>query len=637
MRGIIAPPRAPSRIKRRAGVTVNEGRMAAEGERPGAAVATGSAPMASAAGNAAGNAAAGRRDGTRIALALAVLGVLALAVALHAVRLGAAPGWDPQEGYNLDLAWNLLHGRLRLFALSQAFAQHPPLFYLQLALFIRLFGYSIVAVRALAAVYAVLTCAALLSFGWRALGPGPALWAGVAFSVAPLFLANTRWGYSYSALMFVVVVCLWAVWRYLERPARNRLLLAAGLAGLGALCDYEGIALVLLVVLVALWLRRGRDAGLALLLGLGLPLVGLLACFAAAPGVFLADAGDTFGRAAGGGLALQLADWLVNYYRFVTFDPWIVLGLVGLFVVRARRARVLLLAATVALALVVLKVRVVGPSFHTAVPLIPLLALGAGAALDVALRRVYGWVRGGMLRLVQGDAGAMGSEALDERPDEGGVATVRSGGERASTGRPYSWRASTGRPYNSGGHRFDVVRRAASGRGPNVVAALVAFLVVVAPVALALAGDAGGLATTFATRDDAALATDPAGAQAAAAYVLAHARPGDVVLGSPQVVWQLDQPDGANGQPRALYAADILQTVAYGGQAAAFYPAGLARDRWAFDVSLGHARYVIVDDVVRRLAAPDEVAGLGPVLAAVQGWPVVYQRGEYTIYERPGG
>ena len=84
--------------------------------------------------------------------AVVALGVLLVALCMwfHLYRLAQMPGWDPQEGYNLDLAWNLLHGRLRLFALTQDFAQHPPLFYLQLALSIRIFGYSMLAVRALA-------------------------------------------------------------------------------------------------------------------------------------------------------------------------------------------------------------------------------------------------------------------------------------------------------------------------------------------------------------------------------------------------------------------------------------------------------------------------------------------------------
>jgi hypothetical protein len=181
------------------------------------------------------------------------------------------------------------------------------------------------------------------------------------------------------------------------------------------------------------------------------------------------------------------------------------------------------------------------------------------------------------------------------------------------------------------------MRAALLARARNLLAALVVFVAVVSPLAIALAVSVGGVATTLATPNDALLATDPAAAQAAAAYVLAHERSGDLTLGSPQVVWPLDQPDDAAGQPRPLYAADLLQTLAYSGQPAAFYPGGLPRARWAFAVSLDRARYVIVDNLLRRLAAPGEVGNLAPLLATVEAWPIVYQRGEYTVYEHPSG
>src|SRR5260221_1947836 len=93
----------------------------------------------------------------QLALGGVGLAILALALYFHSYRLGATPGWDPQGGYNLDLAWNLAHGRPRLFALTSAFAQHPPLFYLQLGLALHGFGYGIAAVGQLAADYTVLT------------------------------------------------------------------------------------------------------------------------------------------------------------------------------------------------------------------------------------------------------------------------------------------------------------------------------------------------------------------------------------------------------------------------------------------------------------------------------------------------
>jgi hypothetical protein len=554
-----------------------------------------------------------RSQPRQVALGAAALGVLALAAVLHIARLAAAPGWDPQEGYNLDIAWNLLHGRLRLFALSSAFGQHPPLFYLVLAALIHLFGYGIATLRALVAVYALLTCAALMDLGRRTLGVGPALWAGLIFAVSPTFLANTRWGYSYAQLMLVVVLCLGALWRYLETGRDRWWIAAALLAGVGVLSDYEGVALVALVAVVV-WSRERRLALRAAALALALPLLGLLVGLAAAPGVFGADLLDTFHRASGGSPALALVLALVNYYRLLTLDVWIALGVLGLFLVAEPQARRLLWPAAGLLGAVIVWVREIGPSLHTVLPLLPPLALGAGLAIHLGMRRLYAWVAGPAQPSHHFTVD--GPEARSQPPSP--LFSGEGPGERSGLPSP-----------EKGGAGRGVVRPRA------LLGTLVLFVVIASPLAVALASDAAGLASTFATRNDAVLATAPAEAQAAARFVLARARPGDLTLGSPQVVWMLDRPGDAHGVSRPIYAADLLQVVAYQGQVAAFYPAGLPRRRWAYDVSLSRARYVIVDDLIRRLAAPDQVAGLVPLLATVRAWPVVYHHGEYTIYQRP--
>jgi len=511
-------------------------------------------------------------------LIVLALAILALCAFLHLDRLALTPGWDPQEGYNLDIAGNLAQGHLRLFALRSAFAQHPPLFYLQLVLSIRIFGYDITAVRALAALYAVLTCAALLVVGRRILAIGPALWAALAYSVAPIVLANTRWGYSYAQLAFIGVLCLGAAWEYQRSGHRGWLLAAAVLAGLAACSDYAGVAWIAFVALLAL--RRGwLPALLALGVGLGLLAVDLLCCFALAPAIFLNDLIATSGRAAGGDLLLQIVLLLANYYHFVTLDAWLLLGLVGLFLV-PKRGRGFLLGATATLGLVVLKVRDLGASLHTAVPLLPLLALGLGVALDLGLRSLYGWAVDWLTRLLR---------------------------------------------------HYQLDTRAWASRVPRLGAAVLAFVIVVSPVGLALASDAVGLASTLTTRQDATLATPP-DAQTTAAFVLRNARPGDLILASPELAWLFDGPAADTG----IRGADLLQTVAQGGQAAAFYPAGLPPSRWAYDVSLNNARYVVVDNLLRALATADEEPALITILHTVEKWPVALTAGQYTVYERPG-
>ena len=53
-------------------------------------------------------------------------------------------------------------------------------------------------------------------------------------------------------------------------------------------------------------------------------------------------------------------------------------------------------------------------------------------------------------------------------------------------------------------------------------------------------------------------------------------------------------------------------------------------------MSLGSARYVVVDDLLRALAKPGQVDALGPLLQQVEQWPIAYTNGQYTVYERPG-
>src|SRR5262249_28222558 len=149
--------------------------------------------------------------------------------------------------------------------------------YLQLVVFIRAFGYGIIALRLLVALYTLLTCAALLVIGRRLLGMGPALWAALAYSVAPVILANTRWGYTYSELAFVGLLCLGTGWEYRRTERQSWLVTASALAGIATFSDYAGIAWVLFIALLALW-RNWRDALVSLGIGLGIPLIGLLSC-----------------------------------------------------------------------------------------------------------------------------------------------------------------------------------------------------------------------------------------------------------------------------------------------------------------------------------------------------------------------
>jgi 4-amino-4-deoxy-L-arabinose transferase-like glycosyltransferase len=511
----------------------------------------------------------------------AAAAIFLLAVVFHSMHLANTPGWDADEGYNLDIAWNLLHGRLRMFALTSAFVQHPPLFYLLLAGAIRLFGYSILTLRALAVFFSLATTALLLTLGRRMLGAGPSLWAALVFTAAPLALTNTRWGYTYSLLMLVAFLGVYACWRYLITASRRWFLLAALLSALAVLSDYEGAFLVVFLLLVTLRVRP-RHLWLAAGIGFGLPLLLVMGLLLITPTTFLSDLTFTASRAAGGNLIVQALNVIINFQRLLSLDSWVLLGLVGLWLIRDARLRGFLLAAFALLLIFTLKVRDLNPYFHSGVPLLPWLALGAGVAIDRGITTLYAWLN--------------------------------------------SWWDSL-LPQTATGPRWLRLLKRQS-------IALTLFLVIISPLGITIALDAAGLATWLPTSIDSTLANDPNGAQRAIAYVLARAQPGDLVLASPQLAWALDAPEDASGHAGGLLAAEPLQSIAFTGQGVAFYPAKLTPTRFAFDPSLARARFAIVDNFWRTLAVPDQVPQMVPLLAQVERWTLVAQFGEDLIYEQ---
>src|SRR5262249_37431805 len=213
---------------------------------------------------------------------------------------------------------------------------------------------------------------------------------------------------------------------------------------------------------------------------------------------------------------------------------WLVLGVIGLFLAPPR-ARGFLLSAAAILGVAALKVREIGLSIHTVVPLLPLLALGLGIMLDVGLRSLYGlslaWLTHVFAfaprRVAPVDRGGnLGSKAAERGPARRQLRGGRSGNVVAVGARQQFTAANLG-------------SSPLATHLPRLGAALVVFLVIVAPVALTLATDAAGLATTFTTRQDEILAA-PQDAEAVRRYVAAHARPDDLVLASPAIAWMFD-------------------------------------------------------------------------------------------------
>ncbi|MBI3974516.1 MAG: glycosyltransferase family 39 protein [Chloroflexi bacterium] len=509
-------------------------------------------------------------------------GALVLFAALFRLpRLTQTPGWDGDEGYNVEIAWQLWHGRAQAFAMSYAFVQHPVLSYAVLGPLLGAFGRELWVLRALTAVAGSLT-AGLICLG-ATLGSTrrTAVLAGVAFAGAPFVVAHNRLGYTYNLLLFWSALALFFVVAYRQAGVRHWLWAAAATAALGLLTDQEGIYLPVFVALGA-WPRH-REATVALLIGVVPALIAAAVALAWHPEAALVDWRQSLLRAGGVGAPgvaalVALARWVVNYLHLLRAEWWWPAAVAGLFTLRPPAGRRLLLLLAGLMVVPIFALRELHPFFRTGVPLLLPAAWGLGALLDRGIDAAYETLAPSERRRTK-DEGRIGGASL--------VASFR----------PSSF----------------VLR---------LVPALVAAFVVVLPLGLEIGRTAGSLATGFSLPIDWALLHEHEQARAAAAYVNANTTTGDIVLVSPAASWLY----GAR-------TADFLQTIAYRGEGIAFYPAGLSPERFRYPPTLRAARYVVLDPFWDLWAS--DVAPVAQLVAEIETWPQAWRSGPYRVYRNP--
>lgn len=439
--------------------------------------------------------------GARLAALLILLAIVALAAALRLPHLATNPGWDGDEGYNVNIAWNLAHGRHQMFALDFAFVQHPPLFFALGALLFHLTGAGILTLRLLSLAFCLGTLALLpalalqvadAAMGWRI-----GLLAALAYAVLPLVALQNRFGYTYNGLAFWTVLALLGALRY-RRGGGWATLILCGAATTAALStDQEGIYLLPILLF---GLGRLPFARRCIVVGVALagPALYLSLMALSNRAALLFDLTHTANRVAGGSLLWQGESWLYALADLMRVDPAIPLGLAGLALLPSRPARRVTLGLLAALLLVILKVRDPNPLFRTAEPLLPLVCLGLGT-LGAAL-----WAR----------CEAMG-------------------------------------------------RRIAGARAAIVATVMMAAFVAPASI-MAVSFDAHAAATRWRTPIEGLLPRSTAQSQGTAAWLNARLHGDDVVLAMPQVSWLLHartaeilQAVAITGRPSAFYAAGI--------------------------------------------------------------------------------
>ncbi|MBV8303194.1 MAG: glycosyltransferase family 39 protein [Acidimicrobiia bacterium] len=197
-----------------------------------------------------------RTEGRRLALTLAVAGVVAVGIALRFATMSHL--W-------LDEALTVNIARLPLSRLSDALRHDgsPPLYYVLMHYWIAVFGAGDVAVRALSAAFAIATLPLAWLAGQRLGGRRMGVAALVLLASSPFALRFATEARMYSLLGFLALAGYLFLQRLIDRPSLGAAAGVAVASGLLLLTHYWSIYLlgtVGVMIVVRAWRLRDRSA-----------------------------------------------------------------------------------------------------------------------------------------------------------------------------------------------------------------------------------------------------------------------------------------------------------------------------------------------------------------------------------------
>lgn len=193
---------------------------------------------------------------TKNQLILAV--ILILALVLRFSNLYWTPGWFPDELVNLEIAWNLLHGKMQFYAISYPFVPHPPLFFIICLPFLAIFGKSILALRIISATFGLVNVFLIYLLIKEVSDNKKALLSSLFYAIFSIALINGRYGLSYEFFLSLFFLTFYLAARFNNTKNQKHLLWASFLAGIASVTSFLGIILIPLVWILA-WIKSRRN------------------------------------------------------------------------------------------------------------------------------------------------------------------------------------------------------------------------------------------------------------------------------------------------------------------------------------------------------------------------------------------
>lgn len=170
--------------------------------------------------------------------------ILILGFVFRVVNLRTVPGWWPDEGVMLNIATNLLHGKLQMFAFTYPMNPHPPIFFITAIPFIKILGANILAVRSVGAITGSVSIILVYIIAKELGGKVTGTMAALLAATFPTILLTSRIGLSYELLSMLFLLNLTLLIFWSKNKNLNYLIMASIIAGLCSVTSYVGIAAI---------------------------------------------------------------------------------------------------------------------------------------------------------------------------------------------------------------------------------------------------------------------------------------------------------------------------------------------------------------------------------------------------------
>jgi hypothetical protein len=152
-------------------------------------------------------------------------------------------------------------------------------------------------------------------------------------------------------------------------------------------------------------------------------------------------------------------------------------------------------------------------------------------------------------------------------------------------------------------------------------AVLLLLLLVATPFVTSLASTVEQVQDGFRTQIDPFL-LDPMHARQAAQFINDRTTDDSLIVASPTLVWLLQG-----------NAVDAQLAIAATGQPTPGLPGDIPADRFAFPPSYEQARFIVEDNLGRKLAG--DIPGTTEMARQLETWPLVFAAGEIKVYCNP--